>query len=191
MGERHKGERKVKGVDDQPEVANEDVESVTESLEEVDIAVEGGESSDEEEEVKLESIKEEECTETPNPIDENVEQVKTKEIDDVEDSVDAEVESKEELDDKEDVEPNTGEDKEEEVTEFPDTDVKVGFDRLGSVEIRTKTVSESEEITTASISMENYNRKTLKTNNPSNNHKRPEVLEVKKSENVRGKKGKM
>ena len=39
--------------------------------------------------------------------------------------------------------------------------------------------------------MEKSNRKKPKTNNPVDNHKRPEVLEVKKSENVRGKKGKM
>merc|ERR1712142_641290 len=94
--ERHKGERKVKGVDDQSEAANDGVESVTESLEEVEIAVECGESSDEEEEVKLESIKEEENVETTDLVGENVEQVKTKESDDVEDSFDAEVESKEE-----------------------------------------------------------------------------------------------
>merc|ERR1712107_296657 len=31
------------------------------------------------------------------------------------------------------------------VIEFPDTDVKIGYDRLGSVEIKTRTVSTSED----------------------------------------------
>merc|ERR1712210_67521 len=31
--------------------------------------------------------------------------------------------------------------------EFPDTDVKIGYDRLGSVEIKTRTVSTSEDAT--------------------------------------------
>merc|ERR1712210_437160 len=33
------------------------------------------------------------------------------------------------------------------VIEFPDTDVKIGYDRLGSVEIKTRTVSTSEDTT--------------------------------------------
>merc|ERR1711936_1492179 len=31
------------------------------------------------------------------------------------------------------------------VIEFPDTDVKIGYDRLGSVEIKTRTVSTSDD----------------------------------------------
>merc|ERR1712004_633515 len=43
------------------------------------------------------------------------------------------------------------------VIEFPDTDVKIGYDRLGSVEIKTRTVSTSED--------QNEDKKKASSNN--------------------------
>jgi hypothetical protein len=55
--ERHKGDRKIRGLEEVMELDKEEIESVTESLDEVEIDVEGGESSDEEkEEGKLDAI---------------------------------------------------------------------------------------------------------------------------------------
>merc|ERR1712112_120405 len=50
-------------------------------------------------------------------------------------------------DDEEDEEPaqTTTEESSSKDIEFPDTDVKIGYDRLGSVEIKTRTVSTSED----------------------------------------------
>ena len=117
------------------------MEGVTDGLQEVEIEVEGGESSEEEEEKEvLEEVKEE------------TEDVETKLSEDDDRSNVGDTPEKEiETDGPEDKAPNKDESgqreasKKEPEIEFPDTDVKVGFDRLGSVEIRTKTVSVSED----------------------------------------------
>ena len=66
--ERHKGERKIRGVDE--ESVKDDVESVTEELEDVEINIEDGEGDSEndekEEQEKLEDIKEEENIDEPD-----------------------------------------------------------------------------------------------------------------------------
>merc|ERR1712233_214766 len=131
--ERHKGDRKIRGLEETIEVDKSDIESVTESLEDVEIDVEGGESSEgEKEEVKLECIDEEgekDNKENVPKVEDNPSE-NTNEDDNTEDEIEIENEEKhiDEL-----------------VSEFPDTDVRVGFDRLGSVEIKTRSVSVSEE----------------------------------------------
>jgi len=184
--ERHKGDRKIRGLDEVIEVEKEDIESVTESLDEVEIDIEGGESSDDEkEEVKLEDIEEEPKEKVTGNDDSD-------ELKDKESSVETE---KENSDEEENVEDDEEENvKEEPVTEFPDTDVKIGFDRLGSVEIKTRAVSVSED--TVEIVPENQNKKKDKKKGSANPGQRQlpawKVEEInKKSENVRGKKGKL
>merc|ERR1711972_937233 len=46
------------------------------------------------------------------------------------------------------------------VIEFPDTDVKIGYDRLGSVEIKTRTVSTSDHIENDKKGSRNNKEKT-------------------------------
>merc|ERR1711936_569350 len=94
----------------------------------------GESSEDEKEEVKLESIDEQETENEnndknmsePNTEKESTDSVKEQENDDTEEET---------------VEDNV----DEPVSEFPDTDIRVGFDRLGSVEIKTRSVSVSED----------------------------------------------
>merc|ERR1712096_337912 len=183
--ERHKGDRKIRGLDEVIEVEQEDIESVTESLDDVEIDVEGGESSDDEkEEEKLEDIEEEQNDKVTGNDDSD-------ELKDKESSVETE---KENSDDEENVIDDDEEKvKEEPVTEFPDTDVKIGFDRLGSVEIKTRAVSVSED--TVEIVPENKNKKDKKKGSGNPGQRQLPAWKVeeinKKSENVRGKKGKL
>jgi len=54
--ERHKSDRKVRGLNDPTPQEKDEIESVTESLDEVEIDVEGGDSSDEDKDSKLDDI---------------------------------------------------------------------------------------------------------------------------------------
>merc|ERR1711970_1071610 len=125
--DRHKGDRKIRGLEETIEVEKSDVDSVVESLEDVEIDVEDGESSeDEKEEVKLESINEQEDTGNENN-DKNMSEPDTEK-----DSTESIKEQENDITEDENIDENV----DEPVTEFPDTDVRVGFDRLGSVEIK-------------------------------------------------------
>jgi len=87
---------------------------------------------------------------------------------------------------------NTVEVENEVSSEFPDTDVKIGFDRLGSVEIKTKSASFSEESTQVSQEKKNYTTKNEKKGGKNTlNIKEVKHEESKKSDNIRGKKGKL
>merc|ERR1719427_641232 len=134
--DRHKGDRKIRELEETIEVEKSDVDSVVESLEDVEIDVEDGESSeDEKEEVKLESIDEQEETGNENN-DKNMPEPDTEK-----DSTESIKEQENDITEDENIDENV----DEPVTEFPDTDVRVGFDRLGSVEIKTRSVSVSED----------------------------------------------
>merc|ERR1719397_1015578 len=149
--ERHKDERKVRGLGEakQDGKESESVEELTDKVEDVEIDVEGGDSSDEEAESKdtLEKIKEEveveEVSEDHTGDDAAQEAV-----------LDASEEGNSEASDDEVGEEDSGlsapqtatEDLTSDAIEFPDTDVKIGYDRLGSVEIKTRTVSTSEDV---------------------------------------------
>jgi len=177
--ERHKGDRKIRGLEETIEVDKSDIESVTESLEDVEIDVEGGESSEEEkEEVKLECIEEEGEKDKENvPKVEDNPSENANEDDNTEDEIEVENEEKH-ID--------------EPVSEFPDTDVRVGFDRLGSVEIKTRSVSVSEEPESAvATGGKKPNKKEKKKVANNTNQKEIKHDEPKRSENVRGKKGKL
>merc|ERR1712083_940476 len=87
------------------------------------------------EEAKLDSIDEQEETENEKNVKNMSEPDSEKEL--------TESVKDEENDNTE--EENVDENVDEPVTEFPDTDVRVGFDRLGSVEIKTRSVSVSED----------------------------------------------
>merc|ERR1719221_2416516 len=122
--DRHKGERKVRGLEENSDPV---VESVAESLDEVEINVEEGDSEEDSE----------------KPEGENLETIKEAgEIEDEEVSEEVS-EAKEDGDDgkaRDNFEVEAGTDEDDcNLTEFPDTDVKVGLDRLGSVEITVKT----------------------------------------------------
>jgi len=179
--DRHKGDRKIRGLEEAMEVDKEEIESVTESLDEVEIDVEGGESSDEEkEEAKLDAIEEQKEPE----IEEN----KLDEKEDRESSVVSEKES--EVSAKESEEEKEDGSEEKALTEFPDTDVKIGFDRLGSVEIKTRSVSVSEEPVLVAPGNKS-NKKDKKKGGGNQGPKEIKQEEPKKSDNIRGKKGKL
>ena len=147
--ERHRGERKVRGLEE--ESVASDVQSVTE--EEVEINIEEGESEEESEkaeEEKLESIEEEKEASVI------AEKEESGEVDDQDLSQDDDQEHGQD-DDQEhgpesaasDTEQNEEEEVKEEdddiISEFPDTDVKISLDRLGSLEIKVKTENENNE----------------------------------------------
>jgi len=144
--ERHKDERKVRGLEESKQDVKEDesVEELTEKVEDVEIDVEGGDSSDEETEARepLEEIKEE--VEDKDGSQDHIREDVTEEPGlnaDEGDNSDASEEREEE-----EPAPQTNTDESSSnVIEFPDTDVKIGYDRLGSVEIKTRTVSTSED----------------------------------------------
>merc|ERR1719431_113315 len=179
--ERHKGDRKIRGLEETIEVEKSDVDSVVESLEDVEIDVEDGESSeDEKEEVKLKSINEQEETGNENN-DKNMSEPDTEK-----DSTESIIEQENDITEDENIDENV----DEPVTEFPDTDVRVGFDRLGSVEIKTRSVSVSEDPESVAEPVRiKPNKKEKKAG--TTNQKEIKQEEPKKSENVRGKKGKL
>lgn len=188
--ERHRGERKVRGLEE--ESIASDVQSVTDVMEDVEINIEEGDSDDESEQVeeetivKLEAIEEqletsaltEKEEETPEP-----EAVSVKDktpVSDNESSSDNE--QKDEIDDV--------------VSEFPDTDVKIGLDRLGSVEIKVRSENEDSKKIEGVVDKGNNKKVKGKFSNTQgtrdkNRGQNDKVEEAKKSENVRGKKGKM
>ena len=128
--ERHKDERKVRGLEESKQDVKEDesVEELTEKVEDVEIDVEGGDSSDEETEARepLEEIKEE--VEDKDGSQDHIREDVTEEPGlnaDEGDSSDATEEREEE-----EPAPQTNTDESSSnVIEFPDTDVKIGYDR--------------------------------------------------------------
>merc|ERR1712032_338667 len=82
------------------------------------------------------------------------------------------------------------------VSEFPDTDVKIGLDRLGSVEIKVRSENEDSKTIEGVVVKGNNKKVRGKFSNTQgtrdkNRGQNDKVEEAKKSENVRGKKGKM
>ena len=128
--ERHKDERKVRGLEESKQDVKEDesVEELTEKVEDVEIDVEGGDSSDEETEARepLEEIKEE--VEDKDGSQDHIREDVTEEpglYADEGDNSDASEEREEE-----EPAPQTNTDESSSnVIEFPDTDVKIGYDR--------------------------------------------------------------
>merc|ERR1719362_33935 len=161
-------------------------------MEDVEINIEEGDSEDESEQVeeetilKLEAIEEqletsaltEKEEETPEP-----EAVSVKDktpVSDNESSSDNE--QKDEIDDV--------------VSEFPDTDVKIGLNRLGSVEVKVRSENEDSKKIEGVVDKGNNKQVRGKFSNTQgtrdkNRGQNDKVEEAKKSENVRGKKGKM
>ena len=128
--ERHKDERKVRGLEESKQDVKEDesVEELTEKVEDVEIDVEGGDSSEEETEARepLEEIKEE--VEDKDGSEDHIREDVTEEPGlnaDEGDNSDASEEREEE-----EPAPQTNTDESSSnVIEFPDTDVKIGYDR--------------------------------------------------------------
>ena len=128
--ERHKDERKVRGLEESKQDVKEDesVEELTEKVEDVEIDVEGGDSSEEETEARepLEEIKEE--VEDKDGSQDHIREDVTEEPGlnaDEGDNSDASEEREEE-----EPAPQTNTDESSSnVIEFPDTDVKIGYDR--------------------------------------------------------------
>jgi len=191
--ERHKGERKIRGLEETVENKEAvDVEEISESLDDVEIDVEGGESSEgeEEEEAKLESIQEDQEIEASEIIIDNKECSEEPSMKQEEVNSDLEVKGNNENDDssQEDIE-----NKEENIAAYPDTDVKIGFNRLGSVEIKARPVSVCEEDSEPTGKNVNNNNSKKQKSKPVGKQggKLSKEDEQKKSENVRGKKGKL
>merc|ERR1712192_117792 len=196
--ERHKDERKVRGLEEakQDGKESESVEELSDKVEDVEIDVEGGDSSDEEEadsKVTLEEIKEEgEDHAEEDAPQEAVLDAREEGNSEASDDEAAEEESKTQT---------TTEELTSDAIEFPDTDVKIGYDRLGSVEIKTRTVSTSED-----ANVENKGNNKKEKNKAQKGQKSEPNKEkgggraapawkieeeAKKSDHVRGKKGKM
>lgn len=215
--EAHKGERRVRtGLEDAASTVGDaasvvDVESLTDNVGEMEIDIEEGESSDEEEGGKVErlesvqeevddndKVEEEEEDNDDTPVCEDKEDENSDESE--EDNLEEKSEMKEEdlsVDDKTDT------------IEFPDTDVKIAFGRSGSVEIKTRTVSITEEPAEVGPVSNNKNNKkqkqqrfekkqVRKPNQPKQEEDEkkgrslPAWMEEKKEEQLkRGKKGKM
>jgi len=219
--EAHKGERRVRtGLDDAASTVGDaasvvDVESVADTVGEMEIDIEEGDSSDEEEGGKverLESVQEEEVDDNDKveeegeennddtPVSESKDEEDENSDESEEDNLEEKYEMKEEdlsVDDKTDA------------IEFPDTDVKIAFGRSGSVEIKTRTVSITEEPAEVGPVSNNKNNKkqkqqrfekkqVRKPNQPKQEEDEkkgrslPAWMEEKKEEQLkRGKKGKM
>jgi len=197
--EAHRGERKVRSGLEEGLAASTaqlgDVESVAESVGEMEIDIEEGESSEEEEEKnveRLESVQEEGEGKVCEDLTESKDEVEEKSE-----------ESEEEEENSEKSEQNDEEEKKDEEVEFPDTDVKIAFDRFGSVEIKTRTVSITEEPVAANPAVNNK-KKPKKGNQPKKENDEngekgekkgrstPAWMDEKKAEQIkRGKKGKM
>ena len=128
--ERHKDERKIRGLEESKQDVKEDesVEELAEKVEDVEIDVEGGDSSDEETEARepLEEIKEE--VEDNDGSEDHIREDVIEEPGlnaDEGDNSDASEEGEEEM-----LAPQTTTDESSSnVIEFPDTDVKIGYDR--------------------------------------------------------------
>ena len=196
--ERHKGERKVRGVDE--ESVASDIESVTDAVEDVEINIEEGDSDDGDEE---ESVKSEEKTEKLESIDEESEKTEDNNAnipDDVRDGDNKDDNSVSDNDSENPSQDELKEDEEETVSAFPDTDVKIGLDRLGSVEIKVKSENETkidQNEVSGDIKQKGGNKKPsgkfqggFRGGNNKEQQKN-KVEETKKPENVRGKKGKL
>ena len=128
--ERHKDERKVRGLEESKQDVKEDesVEELTEKVEDVEIDVEGGDSSDEETEARepLEEIKEE--VEDKDGSQDHIREDVTEEPGlNADEGDNSDVSEKRE---EEEPAPQTNTDESSSnVIEFPDTDVKIGYDR--------------------------------------------------------------
>ena len=125
--ERHKDERKIRGLEESKQDVKEDesVEELAEKVEDVEIDVEGGDSSDEETEARepLEEIKEE--VEDKDGSEDHIREDITEELGLNADEGDNSDASEEEM-----RAPQTNTDESSSnVIEFPDTDVKIGYDR--------------------------------------------------------------
>merc|ERR1719189_1162212 len=197
--ERHKDERKVRGLEEAKQDVKNLLEELADKVEDVEIDVEGGEgdSSDEEAESKdpLEEIREEE--EGGEGSEDHIEENEPQEAD--EDDV-SETSGDEEGDEDVAVTDPQGASEDLNAIEFPDTNVKIGYDRLGSVEIKTRTVSTSEDASMEDKEVKKGNNK--KEKNKFQSGFKPQKggraapawkieEETKKSDHVRGKKGKL
>ena len=198
--ERHRGERKVRGVDE--ESVASDIESVTDAVEDVEINIEEGDSDDGDEE---ESVKSEKKTEKLESIDEESEKTEDNDAntipDDAKDGDNKENDSDSDNEAENSAEDELKEDEEETVSAFPDTDVKIGLDRLGSVEIKVKSEHETNvdknEVSDDDKKLKGGNKKLsgkfqggFRGGNNKEQQKN-KIEETKKPENVRGKKGKL
>merc|ERR1719354_228961 len=194
--ERHKDERKIRGFDDtlshlsqSTDLGTEaDLESVTEGVEDVEINVEDGESSeDEEKENKLQVIPEDDENQT---VIEKSEEIEEKgEIDENESE---DKEDKEDNNDKVTVEDvkEEGESEGEMEEEFPDTDVKIEFNRSGSVEVKTKTLSSAQPQANQNKS-QNIKGNQKQTQEKGESKASEKEQKEKQNQSVRGKKGKL
>jgi len=181
---RHKDERRVRGLEESVSIISQstdlgseaDLESVRDGVEEMEIDVEGGDSSDEEKEEVLETIAEE----TPA--------VKEVAQEEREDEAEEEENGEEDKDEQSEEEQEEAEDKpeikQEEEMEFPDTDIKRDFSRSVS------TASAPESLRHVETRPKQNNKKAGEKGETG--HKKGKEEEQKKNiAQIRGKKGKM
>lgn len=173
--ERHKGERKIRTNEE--ESIDKELETLNEAMDEIEIEDGEGDSDDNEEKNdeqqgthSEETLESEQNSEKINQ-DEEVEENESQVLHDASESV-------EDVDDEDDV------------SEFPDTSVKIELDRQDSVKISVKT--EDEDLKPVDVKTNNSGQKKQTDKKPKQQNKRPpEKVVEKKSENVRGKKGKL
>ncbi|XP_023345305.1 nuclear export mediator factor NEMF [Eurytemora carolleeae] len=222
--ERHKNERRVRGLEDTMSVVSQstdigtvdDLEATKDGEEDQEIELEDGDSSEDEEKKEImDSIPEEASIEDEEDDEKVKDDEKVEEDDKVED--DEKVEGNENADQEEknyemeevenerkfsDLSVNSGssgnpqdksnddeakkEIKDEELDQFPDTSLKVEFNRSGSVEVKLK----STESTQKPVLSSQKSGKPEKGKKPPLAGVKEEAKEEKKGGQVRGKKGK-
>ena len=208
--ERHKDERKVRDINDATSV--DPVDTLTENMEDVEINVEDGDSSEDEISVKdennfevLKPIVEEGDNSNERESGESIEEEKEEPVVNMLNNESGEIKTNNEVKNEDLETANVLDNKDGNATsktnndaevEFPDTDVKIGFDRLGSVEIKTRTVSESEEVNSVKPSGRGQPAWKLEQQQKKNGKNKNDKKEEPKSadannQNIRGKKGKM
>jgi len=211
--ERHAGERKVKtGVEGSETVSVvDDLESVADSVQDLEIEIEEGESSSDEEATentrgaleRLESVKEEEEGEVEAVTQVTKNQEEEEEVEELTKVIEKEKvvdlgDDNESCDRDGDTASENEEIKEETITakevktedvEFPDTDVKIEFGRSGSVEIKTRTASMSDEIEITQP-MQSRKKKIVKAKPNQKKVEPKEEVDEKNNKNDQGKRGK-
>jgi len=199
--DRHRDERKIRGFDEvslvsqSTELGTEaDLESLAEGVEDVEINLDDGDDSDQEEDTdnhqdnKLDSIAEQEEEIAEKPYCDQTQETSNQDV--------IKEEAAEEVSDDEGSNPENDhqdvkDEVEETLEEFPDTDVKIEFNRSGSVEVKTKHLSGKQETDSIVSKKQNAGKKNSNNKSAKQQDKPTKEQSVQPQTSMRGKKGKL
>ena len=199
--DRHRDERKIRGFDEvslvsqSTELGTEaDLESLAEGVEDVEINLDDGDDSDQEEDTdnhqdnKLDSIAEQEEEIAEKPYCDQTQETSNQDV--------IKEEAAEEVSDDEGSNPENDhqdvkDEVEETLEEFPDTDVKIEFNRSGSVEVKTKHLSGKQEADSIVSKKQNAGKKNNNYKSAKQQDKPTKEQSVQPQTSMRGKKGKL